>query len=87
MLPKPSYINGVVVVATDSNHQRLTNMVVQLSDDGENWHTVKEIGNCTNRLMKVEFPEEPGRFVRILRKGGPEFFHLNGIYVYGRDGA
>ncbi|MBR5185125.1 MAG: discoidin domain-containing protein, partial [Akkermansia sp.] len=87
MLPKPGYVNGVVIVATDSNHQRLNNMEIQISDDGNNWHTVKKLGNCTQRLIKVEFPEDLARFVRVVRKGGPEFFHLNGIYVYGRDAA
>lgn len=87
MLPKPGYLNGVVIVATNGNHQRLHNMEVQISDDGENWHTIKRLGNCTQRVIKIEFPEELGRYVRIMRKGGPEFFHLNGIYVYGRDAA
>lgn len=87
MLPKPGYLNGVVIVTTNGNHQRLNNMVVQVSDDGDNWHTIKSLGNCTQRVIKVEFPEELGRYVRILRKGGPAFFHLNGIYVYGRDAA
>ena len=62
-------------------------MEIQISDDGNNWHTVKKLGNCTQRLIKVEFPEDLARFVRVVRKGGPEFFHLNGIYVYGRDAA
>jgi hypothetical protein len=27
------------------------------------------------------------KYVRILRAGGPEFFHLNGIYIYGEQAA
>lgn len=87
MMPKPGYINGVIIVTTGSNHHRLGNMMVQLSDDGESWHTVKTLGECTQRVIKIDFPEELGRFVRVVRKGGPEFFHLNGIFVYGRDAA
>ena len=88
MMPKPAYVNGVVIVATDNNHQRLNNMVVQISDDGQSWRNVsKDLGSCNQRVIKVEFPETLGRFVRILRKGGPEFFHLNGIFVFGRPAA
>ena len=47
----------------------------------------KDLGPCTQRVIKVEFTETLGRFIRILRKGGPDFFHLNGIYVFGRDAA
>ena len=88
MMPKPGYVNGVVIVATNSNHGRLNNMVIQISDDGESWRTIsKDLGQCTQRVIKVEFPETLGRYVRVLRKGGPEFFHLNGIFLFGRDAA
>ena len=88
MLPRPAYANCVVIVTTGGNHHRLNNMVIQVSDDGQNWQSVsKDLGNCTQRVIKVEFPEALGRYVRILRKGGPEFFHLNGIYIYGRFAA
>ncbi len=87
MLPKPGYVNGVVIVTTNSNQHRLNNMEVQVSDDGTNWHTVKKLGDCKERLIRIDFREELARFVRVVRKGGPEFFHLNGIFVYGRDAA
>lgn len=87
MLPKPGYVNGVVIVTTNGNHHRLNNMVVQISDDGQSWTDLKSLGNCNQRVIKIEFQEHLGRHIRILRKGGPEFFHLNGIYVYGRDAA
>lgn len=87
MMPKPGYVNGVVIVTNGGNHQRLNNMVVQISDDGESWSTIKELGECKQRVIRLDFQERLGRHVRILRKGGPEFFHLNGIYVYGRDAA
>ncbi len=88
MLPKPSYVNGVIIVTSGGNHQRLHNMIVQVSSDGLTWQNAsKDLGECTQQVNKVEFPEMPARFVRILRKGGPDFFHLYGIYCYGRDGA
>jgi hypothetical protein len=88
MLPKPSYVNGVIIVTSGGNHQRLNNMIVQVSNDGQSWQNAsKNLGECTQQVIKVEFPEMGARFVRILRKGGPEFFHLYGIYCYGRDGA
>ena len=87
MMPKPGYINGVVIVTTGNNHQRLNNMEVQISDDGQSWTTIKKLGDCTERVIKIEFQEQLGRHIRIRRKGGPEYFHLNGIYVFGRDAA
>lgn len=88
MLPKPSYVNGVIIVTSGGNHHRLNNMIVQVSNDGQSWQNAsKNLGECTQQVIKVEFPEMGARFVRILRKGGPEFFHLYGIYCYGRDGA
>lgn len=88
MLPKPSYVNGVIIVTNGSNHQRLNNMVVQVSNDGQSWQNAsKNLGECTQQVIRVEFPEMGARYVRILRKGGPDFFHLYGIYCYGRDGA
>ena len=88
MLPKPSYVNGVIIVTNGSNHQRLNNMVVQVSNDGRSWQNAsKNLGECTQQVIKVEFPEMGARYVRILRKGGPDFFHLYGIFCYGRDGA
>lgn len=87
MMPKPGYVNGVIIVTNNGNHQRLNNMEVQVSDDGQSWRSIKNLGNCTQQVMKVEFPETLARFVRILRKGGPDYFHLFGIYIYGRDAA
>ena len=88
MLPKPSYVNGVIIVTNGGNHQRLNNMIVQVSNDGMSWQNAsKDLGECRQQVIKVEFPEVGARFVRILRKGGPDFFHLYGIYCYGRDGA
>ena len=88
MMPKPGYVNGVVIVTTGNNQSRQDNMIVQISDDARNWRDVsKNLGPCNQRVIKVEFPETLGRFIRIRRTGGPEFFHLNGIFVYGRDAA
>lgn len=88
MLPKPGYVNGVIIVTNGGNHQRLKNMIVQVSDDGKNWtNASKDLGECTQQVIRVEFPEALGRYVRILRKGGPNYFHLFGIYCYGRDAA
>lgn len=88
MLPKPSYVNGVIIVTNGGNHHRLNNMIVQVSNDGQSWQNAcKNLGECTQQVIKVEFPEQSARYVRILRKGGPDFFHLYGIFCYGRDGA
>ncbi len=88
-LPYVCQINGVVIVPTGNSTFRQQNMVVQVSANGEegSWVDVKDLGPATpQRVTRVDMSANPQKalYVRILRKGGPEFFHLNGIYVYGK---
>ncbi len=86
-LPKMADITGVVTIC-QSNRWRLTNMKVQYSQTGkdDDWHDAGAMPHPTdwetNRLDLTK-SKPRARFIRILRPGGPECFHLNGIFVYG----
>lgn len=90
-LPKQANLTGVVLRTTDGNLHRLNNMVVQVSETGRDndWHNVAELGTCKEKLIRVDLgtAHPLAKYVRILRKGGPEFFHLLGVYVYGNPAA
>ena len=93
-LPKHAYITGVVFAGTSEWKliHRFRPLRVQISDTGraDDWHdvgpTIENTGNYINRFdLQNERPK--ALYVRVLRPGGPEFFHANGIYVYGTPAA
>lgn len=93
-LPKHAYITGVVFAGTSEWKliHRFRPLRVQVSDTGrdDDWHDVGPVientGNYINRFdLQSERPK--ALYVRVLRGGGPEFFHANGIYVYGEPAA
>ncbi|MDO5470564.1 MAG: discoidin domain-containing protein [Akkermansia sp.] len=88
-LPRQVYVNGIVIVTAPGNSHRHNNMKIQVSEDGENWTDVHQFGPCTQRIMRSDLggKRPVAKYVRILRVGGPEFFHLNGIYIYGDQAA
>lgn len=88
-LPRQVNITGVVIVTAPGNLYRHNNMVVQVSENGEDWTDVENLGPCNQRIMRSDLGGKLplAKYVRILRPGGPEFFHLNGIYIYGKQAA
>ncbi|MBQ2868537.1 MAG: hypothetical protein IJE88_00755 [Akkermansia sp.] len=88
-LPRQVYVTGVVVVGTPGNLHRCNNMKVQVSENGTDWKDVHDFGPCKQRVMRSDLggKRPVAKYVRILRAGGPEFFHLNGIYIYGEQAA
>jgi len=88
-LPRQVNVTGVVLITNPGNLHRLHNMKIQVSEDGQNWTDVHQFGQCTQRVMRADLGQKLplAKYVRILRPGGPEFFHLNGIYVYGNQAA
>lgn len=93
-LPKHAYITGVVFVGTNEWKliHRFRPLRVQVSDTGrdDDWHDVGPViestGNYVNTFnLQQERPK--ALYVRVLRPGGPEFFHANGIYIYGEPAA
>lgn len=89
MLPRDCFVSGVVVVTTSGNMHRMKDMEIQVSDTGNDnsWRTVGNVNGEPQRVNRIEMQETKARYIRVRRKGGPEFFHLNGIYVYGRKAA
>lgn len=93
-LPKHAYITGVVFAGTNEWKliHRFRPLRVQVSDTGrdDDWHDVGPVientGNYINTFdLQAERPK--ALYVRVLRPGGPEFFHANGIYIYGEPAA
>lgn len=90
-LPRQVNVTGIVIVASPGNMHRLNNMKIQVSETGkdDDWHDVSQLGPCKQRVMQVDLGSSKplAKYVRIVRPGGPEFFHLNGIYIYGEQAA
>lgn len=94
-LPKLGYATGVVIVGTpqDQNFHRLHGMQVQYSETGnaDDWHNVgPNLSEPADRIITVDLSDvsPKAKFIRILRDTDvSEFFHLNGIYVYGKQAS
>ena len=48
-----------------------------------------DLGAFKQRVMRTDLggKQPVAKYVRFLRQGGPEFFHLNGIFIYGNQAA
>lgn len=93
-LPKHAFITGVVYVGSHQNHLkgRQKPIRVQVSDTGrdDDWHDVgAPIETATDYVNRIDLSQDKPKalYVRILRPGGPDFFHTSGIYVYGTPAA
>ncbi len=89
-LPRQVHLTGVVMAFLgDQNRGRLANLKIQVSENGTDWTDVCQLGAFTEQVMRsdLEGKHPLAKYVRILRPGGPEFFHLNGIYIYGNPAA
>ncbi len=88
-LPRQVEITGIVLVGINGNLHRCNNMKVQVSENGTDWIDVHDFGPCKQRVMRSDLGgrKPVAKYVRIVRQGGPEFFHLNGIYIYGNQAA
>lgn len=92
-LPKHANITGVVVIATcaGQNLNRLDNMKIQISDTGkpDDWHDVgTKNGKMTGNTARFDLSGQKPKalYVRVLREG-KNFFHFNGLFVYGTPAA
>lgn len=89
-LPRQAKVTGVVVMGTTGNLHRLNGMKVQISNTGkdDDWHDVGTFSKVGGREFRAEVSDRrAAKYVRILRPGGPDFFHLSGIFVYGEQAA
>ncbi len=94
-LPKLGYVTGVVIVATPQNvnFPRVFGMQVQYSETGnaDDWHNVgPNLGEPASRIITADLSDvsPKAKFIRIIRDTDvSELFHLNGIYVYGKQAS
>ncbi len=92
-MPKTVYITGVVAISTSGqNVRRLHDMRVQYSESGrdDDWHEAGAFPAPSTRTINrldLQNSKPRARFIRIIRGGGKDFFHLNGIFVYGEQAA
>ncbi len=88
-LPGPAEICGVVAEnrCAAQNQGRQVPLEVQVSEDGDSWHTVHtdaEVRTTYRVDLRARAPR--ARYVRVRRtpEAKNEFFHLSKILVYGR---
>ena len=94
-LTRPAHLTGVVVACSNNSIARLKDMKVQVSDTGNDndWHDVHQFKGVPSRINRTDLggKKPRARYVRILRPalepGKAEFFHLEGIIVYGEPAA
>ena len=91
-LPKQANLTGIVIqIPTEKTlFSRADNLKIQVSETGadNDWHDVATLGKCKSANIRVELKDKPlAKYVRIFRPGGPEFFNVLGIYVYGTPAA
>lgn len=91
-LPKHATLSGVVVINTAGkpNWGRLNGIRVQVSETGkdDDWHDVGKPIDKVDNVMRFDLSAESPKalYVRILRPG-KEFFHFQGLFVYGKPAA
>lgn len=88
-MPRQVHITGIALVSSPGNRHRQNNMKIQVSDNGKDWTDVYQFGPCNDRVLRSDLngKRPVTKYVRILRPGGPEYFQLNGIYIYGEQAA
>lgn len=91
-LPKHATLSGVVVLNTcaSQNWRRLNGIRVQVSETGkdDDWHDVGKPIDKGAAVMRFDLSAESPKalYVRILRPD-KEFFHFQGLFVYGTPAA
>lgn len=93
-LPKHATISGVVIMAhtNGNNWKRLDGLQVQISETGkdDDWHNAGSLtGKCTQRELRIDLTAEQPKalYVRVIRPGAQEVFHIDGIFVFGTPAA
>lgn len=85
-LPRLGRPSGIVLVNADGNTSRVPPFKVSVSEDGKTWRQV--FRTTTDRpvyAIPLREPDLRVRHVRVERDDDrKEFFHLRGLFVYGR---
>jgi hypothetical protein len=59
---------------------------LKISNDGKDWHTLREVPNGTGATEELEFPPVKARFLRIVGKKGTKgisAYSIREIEVFG----
>ncbi len=92
-MPRTVFVTGVVAVSTAGhNNRRIRDMKVQYSESGkdDDWHDAGAFpAPSTREVNRLDLRDSKprARYIRIIRGGGKDVFHLNGIFVYGEQAA
>ena len=93
-LPKHATISGLVIAAhaNGANWHRLNDLQIQVSETGKDgdWQNVgPRTGKCTSRLIRIDLSAEMPKalYVRVIRPGVKEVFHIDGLFVFGTPAA
>ncbi len=91
-LPRMASLSGVVIVGRKAKDERMRHIKVQISETGAegSWQDVHDFGaDAPPRVMRLNLKDKKPKalYIRIERGGEANFFHLNGIYVYGDRAA
>ncbi len=92
-LPRMAYLTGIVAVSTAGwNNRRIRDMRVEYSESGRDndWHTAGAFAAPSTRdvnRLDLQDSKPRARYIRIIRGGAPDVFHLNGIFVYGEQAS
>ncbi len=92
-MPRTVYVTGVVTIFTGGqNNVRNHDMRVQYSETGNDndWHEAGAFPEPSTRVinrLNLRESKPRARFIRIIRGGKKDFFHLHCIYVYGEQAS
>ncbi len=84
LMPRMGELSGIVVVSRKSHMGRGDGTIIEVSEDGSDW---KEVGSI-EKMQQVQRIDLGGKNIRAryvrLRCPKKDFYHLDGILVYGR---
>lgn len=85
-LPRLGQLSGIVVVSSDGSTFRVPPLKVSVSEDGKTWKAIhRATRDQAVYAIPVNDPSLRVRHVRVERDDDrKEFFHLRGLFVYGR---
>lgn len=80
-------INGIVIISWERFIERMGNLIIETSIDGTAWEKAHQFSGAAH-VQRADFQKAPkrARFLKITRPGN-DFFHLEGIHVYGKKAS
>lgn len=86
LLPRLGQLSGIVVINADGSTSRVPPLKVSVSEDGKTWKAIhRATRDQAVYAIPVNDPSLRVRHVRVERDDDrKEYFHLRGLFVYGR---